>query len=63
VATDGAIDMMCWPEFDSPSVFARILGKYVPAHTMLLHSSSIEHANYSQTRTKEVTSPSVHLET
>lgn len=27
VATDGGLDYMCWPEFDSPSIFCRILDK------------------------------------
>jgi len=25
VATDGAVDFMCWPQFDSPSIFAALL--------------------------------------
>ncbi|KAF1984425.1 glycoside hydrolase family 15 protein [Aulographum hederae CBS 113979] len=27
VATDGAVDFMCWPDFDSPTVFCRLLDK------------------------------------
>jgi GH15 family glucan-1,4-alpha-glucosidase len=25
VAKDGAIDFMCWPNFDSPTIFAAVL--------------------------------------
>lgn len=32
VAIDGGVDFMCWPDFDSPSVFARMLDKDKGGH-------------------------------
>ncbi|KAF2203884.1 glycosyl hydrolase [Delitschia confertaspora ATCC 74209] len=32
VGTDGGLDFMCWPEFDSPSVFCRLLDKDKGGH-------------------------------
>ena len=39
VATDGGIDYMCWPYFDSPSVFCRILDKDKGGHFTISPSS------------------------
>ncbi|KAH8724495.1 glycosyl hydrolase [Phaeosphaeriaceae sp. PMI808] len=32
IATDGGLDYMCWPHFDSPSIFCRILDKNTGGH-------------------------------
>ena len=34
VATDGAVDFLCWPRFDSPTVFARLLDAGAGAYAL-----------------------------
>ncbi|KAF2859431.1 glycoside hydrolase family 15 protein [Piedraia hortae CBS 480.64] len=32
IGTDGGLDFLCWPNFDSPSIFARLLDKDIGGH-------------------------------
>ncbi|KAI9506830.1 Six-hairpin glycosidase [Coemansia spiralis] len=40
VGVDGSIDFMCWPEFDSPSVFCRLLDKAKGGHFAITPADS-----------------------
>ncbi|KAJ2471262.1 hypothetical protein GGI02_002388, partial [Coemansia sp. RSA 2322] len=40
VGMDGSIDFMCWPEFDSPSVFCRMLDKDKGGHFVITPENS-----------------------
>jgi GH15 family glucan-1,4-alpha-glucosidase len=55
VATDGGLDFMCWPEFDSPSVFCRLLDKDKGGHF------SISPAQRSRCTTKQQYLPSSNI--
>jgi GH15 family glucan-1,4-alpha-glucosidase len=44
IARDGSIDWLCWPRFDSPSIFAAILDPDSGGHFSLTPSSSYEGA-------------------
>ncbi|KAJ2521982.1 hypothetical protein GGI11_001861 [Coemansia sp. RSA 2049] len=41
VGMDGSIDFMCWPEFDSPSVFCRLLDKTRGGHFSITPACAI----------------------
>ncbi|KAK3397805.1 Six-hairpin glycosidase-like protein [Sordaria brevicollis] len=42
VGMDGSLDFMCWPEFDSPSVFCRLLDKDKGGHFSIHPSAHLE---------------------
>lgn len=48
IATDGALDMLCWPHFDSPSIFARILDKHKGGHFTISPSKTHKGATTKQ---------------
>jgi GH15 family glucan-1,4-alpha-glucosidase len=57
VSRDGSIDWLCWPRFDSPSIFGRILDRQIggsfriaPIEPARIERRYIEHTNVLQTR-------------
>ena len=42
VATDGALDYLCWPNFDSPSIFCRILDRDKGGHFTISPPSNLK---------------------
>ncbi|KAK6353076.1 hypothetical protein TWF696_005066 [Orbilia brochopaga] len=64
VGIDGGIDQLCWPEFDSPSVFARILDCQRGGHFSISPSYDPDKAsleNYSPPTTKQAYLPSDNI--
>ncbi|KAF3913824.1 hypothetical protein ABW21_db0201555 [Orbilia brochopaga] len=64
VGIDGGLDQLCWPEFDSPSVFARILDCQRGGHFSISPSYDPEKAsmeNYSPPTTKQAYLPSNNI--
>ncbi|KAK6332060.1 hypothetical protein TWF718_002595 [Orbilia javanica] len=64
VGIDGGIDQLCWPEFDSPSVFARILDCNKGGHFSISPAHDAEkasHENYSPPTSKQAYLPSNNI--
>jgi GH15 family glucan-1,4-alpha-glucosidase len=58
IATNGAVEWLCWPRFDSPSIFGAILDRHRggtwkiaprPADILRTHRTYIEHSNVLRT--------------
>ncbi|KAK6540020.1 hypothetical protein TWF694_008853 [Orbilia ellipsospora] len=64
VGIDGGIDQMCWPEFDSPSIFARVLDCHRGGHFSISPSYDADKAaqeQYSPPTTKQAYLPSNNI--